>query len=129
MNHQLRILVVDDDEHIVEFVSWALSDEGYQVLTAANGAVALDMVRECSPDLILLDMRTPVMDGWQFARSYRELPGPHAPIVVFSATRDAAQSAAEIAASGFLAKPFQLDELLETAGRYTRQPAAADDPA
>jgi two-component system, chemotaxis family, chemotaxis protein CheY len=117
-----RVLVVDDDPDIGEFVSLALSDEGYEVVTAPHGRAALTRVEERPPDLIVLDMRMPVMDGWEFARAYRERPGPHAPIIVFTAARDAAERAAAIEANGYLAKPFSLDELLDAVARHA-QPA------
>ena len=107
------MLVVDDDKGIREFVSTALADEGYDVTEATDGQEALDRVAQRRPDVILLDMRMPVMDGWEFARTYRERPGPHAPIVILTAALDVAKDAQEIGADGFLAKPFQLDDLLE----------------
>jgi two-component system chemotaxis response regulator CheY len=112
-----RVLVVDDDENIREFVSLALLGEGHQVDLAQNGAVALALVQNQTPDVILLDMRMPVMDGWQFAAAYRELPGPHARLVVMTAARDAARSGAEINADANLAKPFELDDLLNMVAR------------
>lgn len=113
-----RILLVDDDESICEFVRMALHDAGYEVATAANGQVALELLPSFSPGLILLDMRMPHMDGWQFSRAYREAPGPHAPIVVVTAARDAAQSAFEIRADAHLAKPFRLTDLIEIVHRF-----------
>jgi CheY-like chemotaxis protein len=70
------------------------------------------------PDVILLDMKMPVMDGWELARVYRQSPGRHAPIVVMTAARDAAQRAAEVAADGHLAKPFDLDDLFRVVDQY-----------
>ena len=120
MMARARVLVVDDDEAILEFIGEALADEGYEVLTALNGeeALALAVGSNPRPDLILLDMRMPVMDGWDFARAYHDLPGPHAPIVVITAARDAATAAEEIGAAGYLAKPFSLQELLDLVGRF-----------
>jgi two-component system, chemotaxis family, chemotaxis protein CheY len=112
------VLVVDDDQDILYSMDMALSDEGYEVLTASDGAEALAVLQQRVPTLILLDMRMPVMDGWQFARAYRRRPGPHAPIVVVTAARDAAERAAEIEAQGVLPKPFGIDDLLQTVGRY-----------
>lgn len=111
------ILVVDDDDAILSTVQAALDDEGYTVLAASDGLVALDLVRQRPPSLILLDMKMPVMDGWGFARAYRAQPGLHAPIVVFSAAVDAGRRAAEIGAQGYLAKPFNLDDLLAVISR------------
>jgi len=116
---QARILVVDDDTSIRSFVEMALDGEGYAVSTANNGAQALVVTGEVQPDLILLDMRMPIMDGWTFARRYRDQAGPHAPIVVITAATDAGERAAEIQADGYLGKPFDLDELLGLVSRYT----------
>jgi CheY-like chemotaxis protein len=107
------ILVVDDDEGIREIVETALSDEGYEVMTAPHGVAALEKIGRRAPAVILLDMRMPVMDGWQFARAYREQPGPHAPIIVVTAAREAGERAAQIGAEGVLPKPFGLGDLLE----------------
>ena len=113
------VLVVDDDESIREFIGEALADEGYVVRTAPDGRAAFEVLGAARPDLILLDMRMPVMDGWEFARAYRESApaGGRVPIVVLTAARDAAGRAAEIAADGYLAKPFGLQDLLETVRR------------
>ena len=67
----VRVLVVDDDESIRQIVRMCLGDEGYEVFEAANGLDALALLPDCRPDLILLDLRMPVMDGWEFARRYR----------------------------------------------------------
>lgn len=113
-----RILVVDDDEGICEFVKMALGDAGYEVATAENGRAALDLLASWQPSLILLDMRMPRMDGWEFSRAYRQTPEPHVPIVVVTAARDAAQSAAEIQADAHLAKPFRLADLIQIVRRF-----------
>ena len=115
----MRVLVVDDDESIREFVNLALTDEGYEVLTAHDGAAALDVIRRHPPRVILLDMRMPVMDGWEFARRYREESTPRAPIIVMTAARDAATRAAEISAEAYLGKPFDLDDLLAVVRRFS----------
>lgn len=106
------ILVVDDDDTIRELICMALEDEGYTTAVAHHGLEALAVTRRKQVDLILLDMRMPVMDGWGFARAYRESPGPHAPIVVLTAGRSAAETAAQISAADYMAKPFELDHLL-----------------
>ena len=107
-----RVLVVDDDESIRQFIEMALGDDGFDVALAEEGAVALAASERFRPDVILLDMRMPGVDGWRFAEAYRAGPGPHAPILVLTAARDAAKYAAEIGADAHLAKPFELAELL-----------------
>lgn len=113
------ILVVEDDEAILRSVEQILTDEGYAVALAFNGRDALEQVRMSAPRLILLDMKMPVMDGWAFAAAYRQLPGPHAPIVALTAAHDSRARAAEIAAAGYIAKPFDLDKLLDLVRRFT----------
>ena len=117
-----RILVVDDDEIIREVITLTLVDEGYEVLTAANGKEALKIVEQDAepPDLILLDMRMPVMDGWAFAHNYRQLSAPQAPIVVLTAATDAAAFAAQVKADGYLAKPFDLDKLIQVVDQHKK---------
>jgi DNA-binding response OmpR family regulator len=112
---------VDDDTDIGEMVRLALSDEGYEVVFVQNGAAALDASQSSPFDIILLDMRMPVMDGWSFAHEYRARPGPHVPVIVVTAARDAAMRASEIEADGYLAKPFSLDELFATIERHIRR--------
>jgi two-component system, chemotaxis family, chemotaxis protein CheY len=107
-----RILVVDDDDSIRQIVRLCLDDEGYEVAEAANGEVALSVVAEFQPELILLDLRMPVMDGWEFARRYRLTEGAHAPIVAFVAALNAEQECADVGPVGILSKPFDLEELL-----------------
>lgn len=105
---QPRILIVDDDSQICEFVAWGLADRGYEVVSAGNGRQALDRIASARPDAIILDMMMPIMDGWEFARAYRETPGPHAPIVVMTAYMDPQKIAREIGAEGCISKPFDL---------------------
>ncbi|MDQ6674108.1 MAG: response regulator [Chloroflexota bacterium] len=107
-----RILIVDDDESIRQIVRICLSDEGYEVLEAPNGRVALEMVTASAPRLILLDLRMPVMDGWEFAKRYESMPGPRAPVVAFFAALNVEQDCADLDAAGILANPFDLDDLL-----------------
>jgi CheY-like chemotaxis protein len=112
------LLVVDDEASIRDVLELILSQEGYEVATAPNGAAALSWLEQATPALILLDMKMPVMDGWQFAREYRQRPGPHAPIVVITAATDAAQRAREIAADAYVAKPCALDDLFRVVARF-----------
>jgi CheY-like chemotaxis protein len=116
---ETTILVVDDDPAILRTVVDILMDEGYAVVTAANGAEALAALDSSEPASILLDMRMPVMDGWQFARELRAL-GRAIPIIVMTAAQDARQWAREIGAAGCVAKPFDMLELLAVVERHSR---------
>lgn len=109
-----RLLVLEDEPSIREAIEAVLVQEGYDVRGAANGLDALALLENFQPDLILLDMRMPVMDGWQFAAAYRQRPGPHAPIIAVSAATTARERAAQIDADGYLAKPFDIPGLLST---------------
>ena len=107
-----HILVVDDDPDMQDVMALTLELGGYEVARASNGQQALERVEEGMPDLILLDMRMPVMDGWTFAAELRRRHAACAPIVVCTAAEDAQRRAREVAAVGCLSKPFELDEML-----------------
>lgn len=107
-----RVLLVDDDESIRQVVSIFLTDEGYEVAGASDGQAALNLIEPFKPDLILLDLRMPVMDGWEFVRIYRSRPGPHAPIIAFVASLHPHAVQEEIGAAALLEKPFDLEDLL-----------------
>ena len=106
------ILIVDDDPGIRGVLADVLDDEGYTTAQAANGEEALAFLERGAVDVILLDMRMPVMNGWQFAEVYRERTGPRAPIIVMTAAQDAQRWADEIGAAACLAKPFDIDAIL-----------------
>ena len=72
--------------------------------------------------MILLDLRMPILDGWGFLEAYRGRPGPHAPVVALTASHDKATSALPPGVSGFLAKPFDLYELLDLVGKLAGSP-------
>lgn len=116
-NDAKSVLVVEDEQEMLNLVSLVLEDEGYQVRTAMDGREGLRAVDKAMPDLILLDMKMPVMNGWEFAREYRKRNSPRAPIVVLTATPDARKVAEEIGAVGWISKPFDLDTLTSVVGR------------
>ncbi len=107
-----HILVVDDDLAIQDFVSMALTNEGYEVVTASDGEAALRQATEAQPALILLDMRMPNMDGPAFIDAYQKLAISPAPIIVLTAGRGTNNALVPFTVAGFLPKPFDLDELL-----------------
>ena len=122
-----RVLVVDDDPAILELVDAALRAEGYAVETAADAGTALDWLWatwDAQPDVILLDLQLPAVDGQTFAELYRALPVRHAPLVLMSGLPEAAAVAQEVAARDVLRKPFDLDDLLERLRRAAQAPTA-----
>jgi two-component system, chemotaxis family, chemotaxis protein CheY len=119
MPHDQPILVVEDDPEILSTVTSILEFEGYQVAQATNGAEGLARLEDVRPSLVLLDMRMPVLDGWGFARALHER-GIRLPILVMTAAQDASRWAQEIGAVGFIAKPFDLDDLLNAVEDHSR---------
>ena len=115
-----RVLVVDDDVSIRGFLAEALKDEGYEVQTAGNGHEALVLLRVWRPDLILLDLMMPVMDGWAFRMEQRLMPGmADVPVIVLSATRDLPAKAEQLEPAYLFSKPFDLHDLLSTIEQAT----------
>ena len=112
------VLVVDDDEGVRDFVSEALRDVGYEVVTAEHGGAALAELEHVEPCVVLLDMRMPVVDGWAFSRRYRARAGRTAPNVVMTPSARARTWCAAIGGDAYLAKPFDLDDLYAVVGRY-----------
>ncbi len=108
------ILVIEDEKEIRSTLKEFLEFEDYDVLTAENGQVALEVLKKSPvPHLILLDMKMPVMNGWQFAGEYLKVYNRTSPIVVITAAADAEQRAKDIDAVGWISKPFNLDILLQ----------------
>ena len=116
------ILIVEDDPSLLAAVSEALEDEGYDIVAVSHGRAALEAILSRRPALVLLDMRLPIMNGWDLARELRAREIA-LPIVVMTAAQDAAAWAAEIGAAGHLAKPFDLLDLLATVERLRERTA------
>jgi CheY-like chemotaxis protein len=106
---EVRVLVVDDNVDIQDALTLALEEEGVEVACASNGREALQALERGLPDLIVTDIKMPVMNGHEFARDARERFGAKLPpIIVLTAADNAAARAAEVGAQGWLAKPFDL---------------------
>ena len=111
--HRACILVCDDEAAARRGARRALGSARYDFLECEDGRQCLELLSRETPQLVLLDLRMPVMDGWEFARRYRLAPGPHAPIVAFVAALNAIQECANIDTAGIINKPFDLDDLIE----------------
>jgi excisionase family DNA binding protein len=112
------VLIVDDDERVREYVRVNLEMEGYSVREAGSADEGLEVLEEVSPDLVLLDVMMPEVDGWEMLRRVRERHGTDAiPVVMFSGKVDegTAGEAAARGAQGFLGKPFDPQQLIEHA--------------
>jgi DNA-binding response OmpR family regulator len=116
MTASTSVLVVDDEPQLVWMLRFSLEAAGYRVFSAREGREALEGVREHRPDLMLLDIMMPVMDGWEVLQRLQELPVDERPkVVVLSARtglRDRAK-AVELGADAFVPKPFNVDDLLD----------------
>jgi len=109
------VLVVDDEPAVQHLASSLLTAHGYQVIVAGHGREAIHKLREQCPDLIVLDLDMPVMDGWQFRKAQRYLPDrklAEVPVLLMTGEDDAATHAAELRAVGVVKKPFDPDDLL-----------------
>jgi DNA-binding response OmpR family regulator len=108
----MRILVVDDDAPSVKMISFLLREEGYEVSTADNGATALEVIDRESPDLVVLDVMMPHLDGFEVCRRIRQKMD--VPIIFLSAKGETVDRVAglQLGADDYLAKPFEPSELL-----------------
>lgn len=113
MRPRRRVLVVDDDPGVLRFVELLLRDEGFVVQTATDGVDAVTKATAHPPDLIVLDISLPRMDGRDVARTLRE-HGLSPPVILMSAGHDAVREARRLGAAGGLGKPFSADEMIDT---------------
>jgi two-component system KDP operon response regulator KdpE len=109
---QFRVLVVDDEPRIVKFLEVKLKASGYEVLTAHNGLAALELVQAQEPDLIVLDVVMPGIDGFETLRQVRALSS--VPVIILSAKEASVEKikGLTLGADDYLAKPFSPDELI-----------------
>jgi len=107
-----RVLVVEDDASIREIAELALLSAGHEPHIVSNGASALELLATEPVDVILLDVRMPIMDGAEFARRYRASSAAPVPIIVLTAARDATIARNDLPAARYIEKPFDLERLL-----------------
>jgi two-component system, chemotaxis family, chemotaxis protein CheY len=108
------VLVIDDDDELAEVLRQALRESGYAVATVRHGAAALDLIGQIQPDLILLDLRMPIMDGWSFITQYRRSGKWNGRIVLVSGHPDVREISQRLRADAYVGKPFELTQLLST---------------
>ncbi len=125
-----KILVVDDEESLAGFICRALRQHGYKTVCAYDGDTALSLVYEELPDLLLLDLMLPRMDGWEICRRVKSDPElRHIPIMMLTArsSADDAVQGLDLGADDYMRKPFPLDELLARVRVLLRRSAAEHD--
>jgi two-component system alkaline phosphatase synthesis response regulator PhoP len=118
-----QILIVDDDPAAVELIQYMLQREGYETSLAVTGAAGLTMAREERPDLILLDVMLPEMDGLEACRRLRaDASISHIPIIMLSARAQSSdlKSGREVGADLYLTKPIDLTALSDEISRLLK---------
>ena len=127
MTTQRKVLLVEDNDDTRRLYSIVLRYHGFQVQEAVTGVEAVRMVRESVPDLVLMDLALPVMDGWEAARRIKADPAiRHVPVIAFSALIDCTADLRADASTfdGFIAKPVSPSELVVRVERFLELAAA-----
>jgi DNA-binding response OmpR family regulator len=114
----LPILVVEDTEDLRDTIVTILRLEGYPVITAYNGLIALDAVSRAEHCLILLDIAMPVMDGFEFLRAYERQLRPHSPVIILSGELDIPTHKLPAFVVDVLPKPFAISDLLRLVEQF-----------
>jgi len=120
------ILIVDDDPDMAAIVKEVLEAVGFRCRLATNGVQALDETAADMPDLVLMDMLMPVMNGWECAHALREAYGARLPIVIMTAAEHAGSRREETNADAVITKPFELRELIRVVRAFF--PASSEQP-
>jgi DNA-binding response OmpR family regulator len=123
---QFRILIVDDEPRIINFLSSKLRALSYEVLTASNGVEALEQIQAEEPDLVVLDVMMPKMDGFETLKDLRSFSS--VPVIILSAKGANADKVKglSLGADDYLAKPFSPDELVARIEAVKRRLAPAE---
>ena len=119
-----RVLVVEDEQQTQQILAEVLAEEGYRVDVASHGLEALERVRHAMPDVVLLDLNMPVMDGWAFREALMELDvESHAKIILLTADVNSREKAGRLGARAFLTKPFRIDDVLAMVSEVAQEAA------
>jgi two-component system, OmpR family, KDP operon response regulator KdpE len=104
------VLVVDDHPKVLKFIAIGLRIHGYDVITVGSGNEALEQIKTVRPDIMLLDIIMPGMDGFEVLREVRRFS--RMPVITFSASASNYHESIQLGANDFIAKPFQPDEMV-----------------
>ncbi len=120
----VRVLVVDDDATIRDLIADALREPGYEVQTAANGVAGLTLMHRWLPDVVVLDLMMPRLDGTGFTELLRLNPDfAQIPVLLVTAAYGAEAAARQAGVHAWLSKPFELDHLVQMVGQLAKQSA------
>jgi DNA-binding response OmpR family regulator len=122
------ILVVDDTASVRTLLQDYLTQQGFRIVTAANGQEAIYEARRSNPDLILLDIMMPKMDGFEFLRQYRK--EKQTPVIIITAKEEETDAVLglELGADDYVIKPFRMRELVSRVRAVLRRQESASDP-
>ena len=119
----VRVLVVDDEATIRDVIADALREPGYEVQTASNGVEALTLMHRWLPDIIVLDLMMPRLDGAGFTELMRVNPAfVEIPVLLVTAAYGAEAAAKQAGARAWLSKPFELDHLVQMVAQLANEP-------
>ena len=124
MHSKQKILIVDDDSDIVEMLKYNLTSEGYRVKSAANGLEALALAKQFIPDLVILDIMMPEIDGVETCRQIRTIPELANKLIIFLTARQEEYSeiaAFEIGADDYITKPIKPRALISRINAFFRR--------
>ena len=126
MNTQKTVLIVEDEKNIVDILRFNLQREGYRTLEAYDGEDGLAQAVSASPDLILLDVMLPKMNGFDVCKSLRS-QGSNVPVIILTAREEESDKVLglEIGADDYITKPFSMRELIARVGANIRRTAMA----
>ena len=127
---EARLVVVDDEPNIRELLATSLRFAGFEVHAAADGASALRLVRQVDPDLVVLDVMLPDMDGFTLTRRLRE-KGQHVPVVFLTARDDTSDKVTGLTVGGddYVTKPFSLEEVVARIRAVLRRTRPGEEDA
>src|SRR5215216_1784161 len=129
----IKLLVIDDDTAVTDLLSLLLRSQGFEVFATNNSADGLNMIREIEPNLVILDLMMPEMDGWEVCRSVRQFS--QVPIIILSALNDPSMIASvlDAGADDYLTKPTpsrvliaHINRLINRSGSVNSNPSMSD---
>ena len=122
-----KVLIVEDDSNIAELLNLYLEKEGFEPLVAKDGGKGVEQFRAFQPDLVLLDIMLPVMDGWSVLKKIRE--SSKVPVIMLTAKGETSDkvSGLEMGADDYIVKPFEMKEVLARIHAVLRRTAGDEE--